>query len=88
MTQLDTGSSPEQLARELQNFQDIASHIEPLAGDVPKLDGFDIYGVTLPLNGIVGGDHMIYIDFKQRYDLDARIAAAENGCARHVAAAW
>jgi serine phosphatase RsbU (regulator of sigma subunit) len=35
-----------------------------------------VYGEILPLNGIVGGDHLIYVDFKKRYDLDARIAQA------------
>ena len=36
----------------------------------------DVYGRVLPLNGIVGGDHLIYVDFKKRYDLDARIKNA------------
>jgi serine phosphatase RsbU (regulator of sigma subunit) len=32
------------------------------------------------LNGLVGGDHIIYVDFKQRFDLDARIRhGLENG---------
>ena len=34
-------------------------------------------GCTRALSGVVGGDHIIYVDFKQRYDLDARIARAE-----------
>ncbi|GMR22983.1 MAG: hypothetical protein BMS9Abin37_1369 [Acidobacteriota bacterium] len=68
--------SPEKMARELENFQDIASYIKPRPGDVPTLRGFDICGSSLPLNGVVGGDHTIYVDFKKRYDLDARIAAA------------
>ena len=68
--------SPEQLARELENFQDIASYIKPGPGDVPVLAGFDICGTALPLNGLVGGDHTIYVDFKKRYDLEARIAQA------------
>lgn len=69
-------TSPEALARELENFQDIASYIKPGPGDVPVLEGFDICGASLPLNGLVGGDHTIYVDFKKRYDLDARIAQA------------
>ena len=68
--------SPESLARELENFQDIASYITPGPGDVPSLAGFDICGASLPLNGLVGGDHTIYVDFKKRYDLEARIAHA------------
>jgi len=68
--------SPELMARELENFQDIASYIKPGPGDVPTLRGFDISGASLPLNGVVGGDHTIYVDFKKRYDLEARIAVA------------
>lgn len=64
------------LLDELGNFQDIAQHLIPTAGEVPTLAGFDIYGKTMPLNGAVGGDHLIYVDFKQRFDLDARIARA------------
>ena len=80
MVQWDVRSSVEQLTGELDNFQDIASNIKPRAGEVPRLDGIDIYGETLPLNGVVGGDHIIYVDFKRRYDLDARIRqAAEEG---------
>ena len=37
-----------------------------------------MFGGTLPLNGSVGGDHLIYVDFKQRFDLDARIARARE----------
>ena len=36
----------------------------------------DIGGQILPLNGIGGGDHLTYVDFKNRYDLDARIEKA------------
>ena len=38
----------------------------------------EVYGETLPLNGIVGGDHLIYVDFKKRLDLEARIKVAEE----------
>ena len=69
-----------QLRSELANFEDIAAYLLPQAGDVPQLRGIDIHGGTLPLNGIVGGDHLMYVDFKQRFDLDARIAdAAASG---------
>jgi len=64
------------LVRELENFQDIASYLIPLPGEVPRLRGIDVWGGTRPLTGAVGGDHIIYIDFKQRFDLDARIARA------------
>ena len=71
-------SFAEQLAREFQNFEEIARGIMPRPGSVPSLVGMDVYGETLPLNGIVGGDHLIYVDFKKRHDLEARIRVAED----------
>lgn len=79
---MDNNTTPErvdeslaQLTDELENFQDIAKYILPRSGEMPRLDGIDVYGATLPLKG-VGGDHIIYVDFKRRYDLDARIRKA------------
>jgi len=70
----------ERLKGELRNFQEIARNIMPAPGEVPTLQGIDVYGGTIPLNGTVGGDHIIYVDFKKRYDLHERIrqAAAEG----------
>src|SRR5690349_18158330 len=65
-----------QLVDELANFEDIAKSLIPQPGDLPRLPGIDVCGKTLALNGMVGGDHIIYVDFKQRFDLDARIARA------------
>jgi serine phosphatase RsbU (regulator of sigma subunit) len=65
------------LVEELENFQEIAKFLRPAPGSVPALEGVDIHGVTMPLNGIVGGDHILYIDYRMRYDLDARIARAQ-----------
>lgn len=66
-----------QITDELKNFERIARAIKPRPGSVPELDGIDVYGEIVPLNGIVGGDHLIYMDFKKRYDLEARIARAQ-----------
>jgi serine phosphatase RsbU (regulator of sigma subunit) len=68
----------EQLTREIDNFRDIAKYILPTPGETPRVQGFDIFGGTLPVSGSVGGDHLIYVDFKQRFDLDARIALARE----------
>src|ERR1700694_2218311 len=65
-----------QLKGELENFEEIAQHLIPKPGDLPRLQGFDVYGGTIALNGIIGGDHLIYVDFKRRFDLDARIQQA------------
>ncbi len=70
----DLGARADQLSRELRNFEEIARYLVPLAGEVPRLRGVDVWGGTLPLNGTIGGDHIIYVDFKRRFDLDARMA--------------
>jgi serine phosphatase RsbU (regulator of sigma subunit) len=64
--------------REFHNLEEIARGIVPRPGSIPSLNGIEVYGETLPMNGIVGGDHLIYVDFKKRHDLDARIEVAEE----------
>ena len=64
------------LLDEIGNFEDIVQYLLPTAGELPTLPGIDVYGKTMPLNGTVGGDHLIYVDFKQRFDLEARISHA------------
>jgi serine phosphatase RsbU (regulator of sigma subunit) len=76
MSPSDASDLLKHLTSELENFEDIARYLLPRPGDVPRLEGIDIFGGTLALNGMVGGDHLIYVDFKQRFDLDARIADA------------
>lgn len=61
---------------ELKNFQDIAVCIKPSPGDIPSLQGIDIAGEVIPYNRVIGGDHIIYVDFKKRYDLDSRVQIA------------
>ena len=69
-----------QLMGELDNFEGIAKYLLPQPGEIPRLHGIDVWGGTLPLMGAVGGDHIIYVDFKQRFDLEARIEhAIEKG---------
>src|SRR4249919_1198533 len=75
-TMPQAGDLLRQLTSELENFEDIARYLLPLPGEVPRLDGIDVCGGTLALNGLVGGDHIIYVDFKQRFDLRARIKRA------------
>ena len=65
-----------QLRSELQNFQDITKYLVPRSGDVPRLRGIEMFGGCLPLTGTVGGDHLIYVDFKRRFDLQARARRA------------
>jgi serine phosphatase RsbU (regulator of sigma subunit) len=70
------------LARELENFQQIASSVLPPPGEIPRLPGLDIHGRMLPLNGIVGGDHIVYVDFNRRFDLDRRLEKATDPLVR------
>ena len=74
----DVKDSFRKLMDELSNFQDIARYIKPEPGDIPELRGFEIYGETIALNGIISGDHIIYVDFKKRFDLEARIREAQE----------
>jgi serine phosphatase RsbU (regulator of sigma subunit) len=65
------------LAEELRRgAQYLSQRLMPSAGAIPHIPGIDIYGVTVPLNGIAGGDLITYINFQDRFDLDARIRRA------------
>ena len=64
------------LTTELENFHELASSLLPTPGDVPAVGGVDIFGGTLPLSGSLGGDLIVYIDFKRLFDIDARIDQA------------
>jgi hypothetical protein len=76
MTTTDISGLLDQLTNELRNFEDIARFLLPQPGDLPRLHGIDIYGGTVARDGDIGGDHLIYVDFKQRFDLPARIDEA------------
>lgn len=67
------------LADELENFSEIMKVLKPSPGERPRLPGVDIDAVSMPLNGAIGGDHLIYLDFEKRYDLDRLIAGARAG---------
>lgn len=64
------------LIDELENFEEIAKYLKPLPGEVPYVRNMDIYGDTIGLKGLIGGDHIVYVDFNKRYDLDALIKNA------------
>jgi serine phosphatase RsbU (regulator of sigma subunit) len=53
-----------------------ALHLIPSPGAIPQIPGVDIYGITLPYNGIAGGDLITYVNFHERFDLDVRIQNA------------
>lgn len=66
----------ENLLDEIKNFNSIAGQLQPSPGEVPHLEGLDIHGECFPMNGLMGGDHVVYVDFNRRFDLDARIRKA------------
>src|SRR6185503_19805876 len=47
----------------------------PVEGTIPHIPGIEMYGNSIPA-GTVCGDLFEYINFQQRYDLDARIQRA------------
>jgi len=77
VTGAGTTRSKEELADELKNFEEITVAINPTPDKIPQLKGVDIHGEMMPLKSAIGGDHILYVDFNRRYDLDARIAEAE-----------
>ena len=53
----------------------LRKRLMPVEGVIPHLPGIEMYGNSIPA-GTVGGDLFEYINFKQRYDIDARIQRA------------
>ncbi len=66
------------LQREIERFAEQIKYLKPSPREIPKLNGIDIYGTSHYLNEIAGGDHITFIDFNKRYDLEARIAEAKT----------
>src|SRR5436853_4554066 len=55
----------------------LRKRLMPVEGTIPHLEGIEMYGSSIPV-GTVGGDLFEYINFQQRYDIDARIARANR----------
>ena len=53
----------------------LRDRLMPVEGAIPHLPGIEMYGSSIPA-GTVGGDLFEYINFQQRYDIDARIERA------------
>jgi serine phosphatase RsbU (regulator of sigma subunit) len=66
------------LADELENFQAAAKLLKPSPGELSSIAGIDIHGASIPLRDVVGGDHIIYVDFDRRYSMAKRIEEAES----------
>src|SRR5690242_16645298 len=68
MTTFNTGTSIDEYLRE---------RLMPVEGAIPHIPGIEMFGNSIPA-GSVGGDLFEYINFQQRYDLDARIQRAKT----------
>jgi len=53
----------------------LRDRLMPVEGAIPHLPGIEMYGDSIPAE-TVGGDLFEYINFRQRYDIDARIRSA------------
>ncbi len=53
----------------------LRQRLMPVEGSIPHIQGIEMYGNSIPA-GTVGGDLFEYINFQQRYDIDARIRRA------------
>ena len=53
----------------------LRKRLMPVEGAIPQLPGIEMYGNSIPAAS-VGGDLFEYINFQQRYNIDARIARA------------
>src|SRR6476660_472769 len=61
----------------------LRKRLMPVEGAIPRLAGIDMYGNSIPA-GTVGGDLFEYINFQQRYNIDARIAGARKMAAEYL----
>ena len=53
----------------------LRERLMPVEGAIPHLKGIEMYGNSIPA-GTAGGDLFEYINFEQRYDIEARIRRA------------
>lgn len=55
----------------------LRQRLMPVEGAIPHIPGIEMFGNSIPA-GTVGGDLFEYINFQQRYDIDARIERARR----------
>jgi serine phosphatase RsbU (regulator of sigma subunit) len=68
MTKTNTAPSIDEYLRE---------RLMPAEGAIPHIPGIEMFGNSIPVE-TVGGDLFEYINFQQRYDIDARIQQAQR----------
>jgi serine phosphatase RsbU (regulator of sigma subunit) len=55
----------------------LRERLMPVEGAIPHISGIEMFGNSIPA-GTVGGDLFEYINFQQRYDIDARMERAQR----------
>ena len=55
----------------------LRERLMPVEGAIPRVPGIEMFGNSIP-EGTVGGDLFEYINFQQRYDIEARIQQAQR----------
>jgi len=55
----------------------LRDRLMPVEGAIPLIPGIEMFGNSIPAQ-TVGGDLFEYINFRQRYDIDARIQRAQR----------
>src|SRR5215469_11520308 len=56
-------------------YKYLRERLMPVEGAIPQIPGIEMFGNSVPAE-TVGGDLFEYINFQQRYDIDARIQQA------------
>jgi len=73
-----TGTHPMTKAYTVPSIDEyLRERLMPVEGAIPRIPGIEMFGNSIPA-GTVGGDLFEYINFQQRYDIDARIHRAQR----------
>lgn len=72
--------------QEIDNFVRIFRLIRPPRAGM-RIGEIEVWGDSVFLNGVAGGDHIIYVDFEHRYDLNQRMESATRDGQADVATA-
>jgi len=65
----------------------LQKRLAPVKGAIPDIPGIEMYGCSVPA-GVVGGDLFKYINFQQRYNIEARTERACRLSRQAVEGRW
>jgi len=72
------------LEEEMVNLRAILEVVYHVPADF-SLEQVDVCGQCWPVAGATGGDHLVFVDFKRRFDLDRRVRRARRAGREDVA---